>query len=341
MASPFSKVAVEETPPETKSVFKGLAEEYKTKQDVIVKKLAVGHTPTKSERFSPENMRAWMEKSKKTKNSSICALLIGDPKIGKSGVVLDCLTEQDIIDGKKLIIFELNADQGCDVNKKEFHSENDNIMILNPSGDPDMYVQDKEGNHQLDYIAVMSKIKATIQTIKQDIEDGDNHIKAIGFDGLDIFLSEICESQMRMEEHIDAAGGVSMRYWKNRNKYYYDVLNMILSIDVDKYFITHYAPRSRDDKTGQYNDKRTVSKINDNLVYSCQKSTTDKMHQVIEFTDHTRIIQGKKHVKIIATMVADRRSLNSYMDTLIVAETVDGKVKWNGRAILEKTWGPK
>jgi hypothetical protein len=339
MASPFENKPVDKSPPAATSIFKGLAEDYKVGQTVIAEKLAAGHKPVKSERFSAENMRAWMDKSKKTKKSSICALMIGHPKIGKSGVLLDCLTDQDIIDGKKLIIFELNSDQGCDVNKKEFHGDNDNIIILNPSGDRDMYIQDKEGNHQLDYIAVMAKIKATIQTIKEDIENGDESVKAIGFDGLDIFLSEICESQMRMEEHIDAAGGVSMRYWKNRNKYYYDVLNMILSIDVDKYLITHYAPRSRDDKTGQYNDKRTVSKLNDNLVYSCQKSTTDKMHQIIEFTDHTQIKQGKKHVKIVATMIADRRSFNSYMDNITIAETgPDGKVVWNGKAILERAW---
>jgi hypothetical protein len=329
MSSPFP---VSQSVIPTKSLFKELATESNNEQVIINEKLAAGHKPTL--RFSDEIMRKWMEKGKKTKNSSICALLIGHPKIGKSGVLLDCLTEQDIIDGKQLIVFELNSDQGCDVNKKEFHKDIENIIVLNPRE----YIQDKDGIWQPDYIATMTKIKSAIQMIKQDVESGAN-IKAIGFDGLDIFLSEICESQMRLEEHIDAAGGVAMRYWKNRNKYYYDVINMLLDLDINKYFITHYAPRSRDDKTGQYNDKRTVSKLNDSLVYSCQKSTTDKMHQVIEFIDHTQIKAGKKHVKIIATMVADRRSLNSYMDNLIIAETgSDGKVKWNGRAILERVW---
>ena len=339
MINPFEKkVAPKEDAPPS-STFQVLSNESKVVQEAVVTKLAIGHKVPTGKRFSPENMRAWMEKSKKTKKSSICALMIGQPKIGKSGVLLDCLTDEQIAAGKKLIIFELNSDNGCDVNKKEFHNENDNIIVLNPSEDSSMYIPDKEGNLQLDYIAVMAQIKATIQTIKQDIENGDDTIQAIGFDGLDIFLTEVCESQMRMEEHIDAAGGVAMRYWKNRNKYYYDVINMLLSIDVDKYFITHYAPRSRDDKTGQYNDKRTVSKLNESLVYACQKSTTDKMHQIIEFDDRTQIVKGKKQVKIIATMVADRRSLNSYMDNLIIAETgPDGKVKWNGKAVLTKPW---
>ncbi len=312
------------------SPFEKLVDQSKTLEQTVTEKLAEGHKVPS--RFSPENMREWMKKSKQTKNSSICALFIGHPKVGKSGVLLDCRTEQDKIDGKKIIIFELNSDQGCDVNKSIFHNNDDNIVILNPRE----YKLDEQGIWQPDYITTMSRIKAAIQTIKEDIKNESN-IKAIGFDGLDIFLSEICESQMRMEEHIDAAGGVSMRFWKNRNKYYFDVLNMIFDLDIQKYFITHYAPRSRDEKNGQYNDKRTISKLNENLVYACQKSTSDKVHQIVEFTDQTRIVSGKKHVKIVVTIVADRRSLDTYMKEIVIAETgQDGKVKWNGQSILER-----
>jgi len=317
-----------------KSVFKELAAESKVEQSAVTEKLAIGHKVPTSERFSADKMREWMVKSTKTKKSSICALLIGHPKIGKSGVLLDIRSAAEIEAGRKLYIFELNSDQGCDVNKSTFHTDDENIIVLNPRE----YLVDKDGIWQPDYIATMAKIKATIQVLKEDVEAGVD-IKGIGFDGLDIFLGEICESQMRMDEHIDAAGGVSMRFWKNRNKYYYDVLNMLLDIDVDKYFITHYAPRSRDNTTGQYNDKRTISKLNDSLVYACQKSTTDKMHEVIEFSDETKIISGKKHIKIVATMIADRRSLNSYMDKITIAETQpDGTVKWDGQSLLEKTW---
>lgn len=314
------------------SPFEKLANESKASEQLVNEKLAEGHKSPS--RFSAENMRNWIQKSKKTKKSSICALYIGHPKIGKSGVLLDSRSDEEIAEGKQLIIFELNSDDGCGVNKKEFHNNDDNIIILNPRE----YAQDKDGIWQPDYIATMARIKSAIQTYKEDIEGGAN-VKAIGFDGIDIFLSEICESQMRMEEHIDAAGGVAMRFWKNRNKYYYDTINMLLDIDVDKYFITHYAPRSRDDQNGQYNDKRTISKLNETLVYACQKSTTDKMHQIIEFTDHTTIKAGKKHVKIVVTMIADRRTLNTYMDTLTIAETgSNGKVKWNGQSLLERSW---
>lgn len=313
------------------SPFEKLAQESKINEQIVTEKLAAGHkSPT---RFSMENMREWMDRSKKTKNSSICALLIGDPKVGKSGVLLDCRTEQDKIDGKKIIVFELNSDQGCSVNKDIFHpNDSENIIILNPRE----YCQDKDGVWEPDYISTMNRIKAAIQILKEDINNGEN-IKAIAMDGLDIFLSEICEGQMRISEHIDAAGGVSMRFWKNRNAWYYNVLNMIFDLPIDKYFITHYSPRSRDDKTGMFNDKRTVAKTNENLVYGCQKSTAEKVHQIIEFTDKTRIVNGKRQVKIVATVVADRRSLNTYLKEIVVAETgQDGNVIWNGQAILER-----
>lgn len=320
-------------PPEPKSAFKELANESKEADKVVTEKLAVAHKTPTGERFSAEKMREWMQKSTKTKKSSICALYIGPPKIGKSGVLLDIRTDEEIAKGRKLYIFELNSDQGADVNKAIFHPNDDNIIVLNPRE----YLLDKDGIWQPDYIGTMAKIKQCIQVIKEDYEAGTD-IKAVGVDGLDIFLGEICESQMRMEEHIDAAGGVAMRFWKNRNKYYYDVLNMIFDIDVDKYFITHYAPRSRDDK-GQFNDKRTISKLNETLVYACQKSTADKVHQIVEFTDETKIVAGKKHVKITATMIADRRTLNTYMDKITIAETQsDGTVKWNGQTLLERSW---
>ncbi len=312
------------------SPFEKLADQSKISEQSITEKLIAGHkTPAK---FSMENIKIWMEKGKNTKKSSICALLIGHPKNGKSGIVLDSRSDDEIKDGKKIVIFEFNSDQGADINKAIFHPNDESIIILNPRE----YKQDTDGIWQMDYIATMSKIKSGIQMLKEDINNGEN-IKMIAFDGIDIFLSEICENQVRLEENVDAAGGLSMRFWKNRNKYYYDVINMLLDIDCDKYFISHYTPRSRDDKTGMYNDKRTVSKLDETLVYGCQKSTTDKMHQVIEFRDLTRIIAGKKHIKIVATIVADRRSLNTYMNERVIAETnKDGKVEWFGQCLLEK-----
>jgi len=325
MATPFKKV--EDSPP---SVFKEMSEEINAANKEKELKIAAGHKS--SPRFSSENMRKWIDDGKKTKKSSICALLVGDPKIGKSGIALDCRTEQQKNDNEKVIVFELNSDQGTNLNKATFHKEDDNIVVLNPRE----YSKDEEGEWMPDYILTMSRIKSAIRMIKEDINNGDK-IVAIVLDGLDIFLNEICEGQTRINEEIDAAGGLGIRFYKNRNAYYYNILNLLFDLDVDKYLITHYASRTRDSNTGIWNDRRTVSKLNENLVYAAQKSTSDKVHQIIEFTDKTRIVNGKRQVKIIATIVADRRSLETYMKEIVIAETgSDGKVQWYGQNILNK-----
>ena len=181
----------------------------------------------------------------------------------------------------------------------------------------------------------MEKIKATLQELRDNLDE--YNLKAVVFDGLDIFLGEICEQQMRADEHVDVSGGLSQRFWKKRNDYYFQTLNLLFDIDVDKYFITHYAPKRRNDKTGDLDDDRYESKLNNLLVFACQKSTPDKMHQIVEFTDNTKITKGVKQVELVATIISDRRSLDSHMTPIIFAKTgEDGKVKWTGQSILER-----
>lgn len=282
-------------------------------------------------KYSEAEMLDWINEKQNSTGSNICALLVGHQKTGKTGVLLDSRTDDEIKAHKKVVVFELNSDKGCEVNKVEHHNDDPDIIILNPRE-----YKIENGEWQPDYIATMAKIKSSIQAIKNNVNS--LNIKVLGFDGLDIFLSEICESQMRIDEHIDVSGGVSMRYWKKRNKYYYDVLNMIFDIDgIDKYFITHYGDRRRDDKTGQFNDERTVSAINSNLVYSCQKSTADKMHQIVEFSDKTRIVEGSPKRKLTATIISDRRDLAKHMEEIVIAEVDGKKTIWNGRTILRMT----
>lgn len=281
--------------------------------------------------YTNENIADWIQSSQKPKKSSICVLFVGHPKSGKTGVALDCRTNQDKEEHKKVVAIELNSDQGCDVCRKEHHDNDPDIIVLNPRE----YSKDSKGEWQPDYVKTMARIKATLQYLKD--EQDNLNMKAIIFDGLDIFLSEICEAQMRVDEHLDVSGGVSPRFWKKRNEYYFKILNMLFDIDVDKYLLTHYGSRRRNDKTGDWDDERQVSKADPTLVYSCQKTTPDKMHQIVEFADNTRVEKGVKKIELIATIISDRRTLETHMDTICIAKTDEsGKVKWFGQSILEK-----
>lgn len=281
--------------------------------------------------FTKEQIKTWINEAKKPKRSSICALFIGHPKSGKTGVALDCRTEEDKKAHKRIIAFELNSDQGCDVCRKEHFGNDPDIIVLNPRE----YSTDSKGKYVPDYILTMEKIKATLQEIRDDLDA--YNLKAVVFDGLDVFLGEICEQQMRADEHVDVSGGLSQRFWKKRNDYYFQVLNLLFDIDVDKYLITHYSPKRRNEKTGDFDDDRYPSKLDSNFVYGCQKTTPDKCHQIIEFTDKTKIEKGVKKVKLVATIISDRRSLDRHLDEIIIAETgEDGKAKWTGQTILER-----
>lgn len=254
--------------------------------------------------FSDKEIEKWMKEGESV-NSTICALLVGHPKTGKSGVALDCRTSEEIKDGKKVVVIEMNSDNGCKICKKEHHNDDPNIIVLDPR---EVTIDIETGDYHLDYIKSMAKIKSLLQYLKTN-KDKLN-IKAIVFDGVDVFLSEVCEGQMRLEKHLDAASGVSQLYWKLRNSYFYEVMNMLFTIDVDKYLITHYK---KDDK--------------DNLIYAVQTTFPDKVHQIVEF--------HKEGTKFYAKMVCDRRKITDdrLNKDVVIAEQLDNGMKWYGLRI--------
>jgi len=286
-------------------------------------------TESKAPRFTKDQMREWMNQQKPRK-SSTCALLVGHNKTGKSGVVVDSRTNEQKEKHMKVVIFELNMDNGCEINSRVYHNNDPDIIILNPRE----YTLDAGGEWVLDRVATMEKVKTMIQTIKEDCNNDSLNLAVLALDGLDSFLSNICENQMRIDEHIDISGGVSPRYWKKRNDYYNSIIEMMLSIDVDLYFITHYAEKRRDSETGKYDDNRTSSRLYDNLIYSCEKLTADKMHQIIEFEDKTTVVSGRPQPKLIATIISDRCDLGRHLEEHIIAELNGDKIEWKGQALL-------
>jgi len=280
--------------------------------------------------FTKDEIVSWIKSGSKPSQSNINALLVGHPKCGKTGVALDCRTEESKKAGRKIIAFELNSDCGCETNRKEHHNNDPNIIILNPR----VYSMDEYGDYQPDYKATITKIRKALIYLRENHEE--ENVQAIVFDGLDIFLSEICESQMRIDENLDITDNVTWTYWRKRNEYYFNTLNILFDIDVDKYLICHFAARRKDSKTSIYTDDRQVAVIDSSLVYACQKTTPDKVNQIIEFQDKSKIVDGKKHVKLTATIVADRTNLENHLKEFTIAETVDGQVRWYGIPILRR-----
>lgn len=250
--------------------------------------------------FSEADIKGWMDNGTSV-DSEICALFVGDPKTCKTGTALDRRTPEEKAAGMKIICIELNSDNGCKINKKVFHQDDPSIIVI----DPREFTVNGEGDWEFDYIKTMAKIKAFLAYIKSNTDS--LNIKTIVFDGADVYLSEICENQMRMDEHLDISGGVKMTFWKRRNKYFYDVMNMLFTIDVDKIIITHF----KKDESGKE-------------IYNIQKDFPDKVHQIVEFR---KDLKTNRHT---AKIVSDRRDKPTILNKeQVVMEMLDGKKVWH------------
>jgi len=237
-------------------------------------------------------------------NSEITALFVGDPKTAKTGCAIDCRTDAEITDGQKIIYIEMNSDAGGRINKKAFRKDDPSIIVIDPR---EFSINEMTGDWDYNYIRTMGKLKALLMWIKINKERMKIH--TVCLDGVDVFLSEVCENQMRMDESLDISGGVKMTFWKSRNKYFYDAINMMLSIDINKIFITHFKEDSETKK----------------LIYGCQKNMPDKMHQIVEFRKDPRT--GNCYAKV----VADRRNRPDILNKEVcVLEMGDGKRVWHG-----------
>lgn len=251
--------------------------------------------------FSNKDIESWIQKEEHV-NSSICALYVGHPKTGKTGSALDNRTPEEIAEGKTIWVVELNSDNGCKVNKKEHHNNDPTIIVLDPR---EITIDTETGDYNFDYKRTMAKIKSLFMYLKENKEK--LKIKAIVFDGVDVFLSEVCEGQMRIDKHIDVAGGVNMAYWKARNDYFYKIMNMLFTIDVDIYLITHY----KKDDDGKF-------------IIAAQTNFPDKVHQIVEFR--------KDGNKFFAKLTADRRKITDdrLNKDVLIAEQTDKGMKWHG-----------
>jgi hypothetical protein len=164
------------------------------------------------------------------KSSKICCLVYGADGTGKTGIIFDYLTDEDVKAGYKMIAIDL--DGGGMPLKDTYHkSKGENLIVI----DPLVTVETDDGT-EIDYQKTFAKIRAVIRYVRNNHDS--KKIKAIVFDGLSTALS-YAEQQMRLDKHIDVDGGVQTRYWLMRNKLFLDTLEQIKSIPIAKFFIAH------------------------------------------------------------------------------------------------------
>lgn len=175
----------------------------------------------------------WME-ANELKEKMVC-MLIGRDGTAKSGITLDYLTDEDIKNGKRALVIDL--DGGVEPLIMSHHRErcekydrdvSDVFLVKNPLQETD------EGN--IDYKETFKTIRSGIFLAKNAW--ADLNIKYVVFDGLSSAL-KYAEKQMRLEKNIDADGGVSVRYWLRRNKIFIELMEQLKSLPISSFYIAH------------------------------------------------------------------------------------------------------
>jgi len=256
--------------------------------------------------YTDEQIKDWLFKDIERSSSNVCCGIYGFDGTAKSGIALDCRTEQEIKDGYKIIVFDL--DGGCAPLKVIYHDNDKNIIIKNPQ------VRDDAGS--VDYEGTFTKLKKTLDYIEKNLST--LKIKAIVFDGIDKFL-KICEYSMREDLNKTITEGVNYLYWKLRNQKYHDIMEQIKLMDVDRFFITH------------------LKKIKDTEDWTpdWEKKTPDMMFQKLKCFKEVKVINGEKIICLKAEIEKCKTNLALEGSIFTIAEirtTSDKKVKaiWKG-----------
>ena len=162
-----------------------------------------------------------------------CTMIYGEDNTAKTGLALEVLSEEDIKEGKKAIIIDL--DLGATPLLNKYHREkvqSGNIIPYNPI----KWGEGPKGTPIIDYEATLDTIYAIAVAVLNNWEK--QKVKAIIFDGGSKFL-KFSEQQMRVEKALTPDGGVSQRYWIVRNKLFLEGLEFFKMLPIHTIFIFH------------------------------------------------------------------------------------------------------
>jgi len=254
--------------------------------------------------FGKDVIRKWLY-SRGYSQYKTCCLVYGLDGTGKTGIVLDYLTEQEKKDGHKIVVLDLD---GGAIPLLKYHDEK-NIIIKNP-----MEINKIEGQTNIDYNMTMERIRATIDVVHDDIEK--EKIKAVVLDGVSTLLKH-AEYQMRIDKNITADGGVQLRYWVQRNKLFIEILEQIKALPCDKFFVSH--------EDFILDDKENPSAV--------KSKTNQMMFQKIRCE---RVV-GKDKVVYSATIDKSKYNVNSEGQKFefLTVEKEKKEFKWEAQKVFE------
>lgn len=172
--------------------------------------------------------------------SYINCAITGDPKVGKTGIALDCRTEEEIKQGLKVMV--LDWDNGSEPTWDSCHNRDPNIVIFTPR----QFNADGTENHE----ASFDNANSFIRYCREEIEEGN--VKAVILDGLDkayeasgdVLRAHLVKSNKREGTIIHDTDSIRVNPldWKVRNRIYNRLLDNFMDLMCDRYIITHMKP---------------------------------------------------------------------------------------------------
>lgn len=188
-------------------------------------------------------------------NYVLCGLA-GPPGSGKSGLILDSLSDEELAEGAE--VWHIDYDRGGKTSKHAHHRGKKNIIIF----DPIVMNTDVEIQDQIDYLATYERTMKLLKMANEQVDAQLAHYKKHGkmpkpylktllFDGADKF-KDVCENIMKIHDlglGNDAVGVATKRVsrfnWGVRKTRYRAatlVWQSLMSKGVHVYAVCHMKP---------------------------------------------------------------------------------------------------
>ena len=169
--------------------------------------------------------------------------IAGNPKTGKSGVAMDCRTEEEIKKGMK--VRGLDLDDGATPTWHTAWDKDPNIEIYVPQ--EECYRVDGT----VDWEEAFLNCNAWMEETREMISEGI--VKAVVLDGVDkvkdassdVFREHLVKGARKKGQVImdtDSMNPPSTLDWRIRNQVHDRVVNPFYSLNCDVYFVTHMKP---------------------------------------------------------------------------------------------------
>ena len=246
-----------------------------------------------------------IKQAQENNKSFLCLGIWGEPKSAKSATAMDLLTEEDIKNDMKVLVFDFD-NRAIDV--KRNHYENvENLIVYNP-------IVRKDGS-LVNFDETMDNARAFYQMALEILEEGK--LKAVIVDGADKLLTDVCETKMREKHGMDADTVIKQPpyVWGDRNTPYKNFLHkQILEMPCHRIVIAH----SKDKYAGNPNPVG---------VEANWHSTTEDI-----FTATVRMSRDirKNGATFTAMVEASARKPEMIGKRLKVLTIEDGKIDWSG-----------